>query len=120
MHHAPSPGARGVPRRGDEDHHPAPPENRPRRRFPARRLHHQMAREMARGSAVALGANFHRARALHAHEAAMAYQASDNPDRIKAFAAVLVVHAALGAVILSGLSVRSVETTIERLRTFDI
>lgn len=50
----------------------------------------------------------------------MAYRASDNPDRIKALAAVLVVHAALGAAILSGLDVRSVETTIERLRTFDI
>lgn len=50
----------------------------------------------------------------------MAYRASDNPDRIKAAAAVLVVHVALGAAILTGLNVRSVEATIERLRTFDI
>lgn len=50
----------------------------------------------------------------------MAYRAADNPDRLKALAGVLAVHAALGAVILSGLNVRSVETTIERLRTFDI
>ena len=50
----------------------------------------------------------------------MAYRAADNPDRIKALAGVLVVHVALGAAILSGLDVRSVETTIERLRTFDI
>ncbi|HEU4705424.1 MAG TPA: TonB family protein [Sphingomicrobium sp.] len=50
----------------------------------------------------------------------MAYRASDNPDRIKALAAVIAVHAVLGAAILSGLDVRSVETSIERLRTFDI
>ena len=50
----------------------------------------------------------------------MAYQASDNPDRIKAVAAVLAVHAALGAAILTGLDVRTVATTIDRLRTFDI
>ena len=50
----------------------------------------------------------------------MAYQASDKPDRIKAVAAVLAVHVALGAMILTGLDVRTVATTIERLRTFDI
>lgn len=50
----------------------------------------------------------------------MAYRAADNPDRIKAAAGVLVVHAALAAVILSGLTVHSVATTIERLNTFDI
>lgn len=50
----------------------------------------------------------------------MAYHPSDNPDRVKAVAGVLVVHAALGAAILSGLDVRTVTTTIERLRTFDI
>ncbi len=50
----------------------------------------------------------------------MAYRAADNPDRIKALVGVLVVHAALGAAILSGLNVDSVERTIERLRTFDI
>ena len=50
----------------------------------------------------------------------MAYQAADNPDRIKALAGVLAVHLALGAAILSGLDVRSVATTIDRLRTFDI
>jgi protein TonB len=50
----------------------------------------------------------------------MAYRASDNPDRIKAAAAVLAVHVALGAAILSGLTVHSVATTIDHLRTFDI
>ena len=50
----------------------------------------------------------------------MAYRAADNPDRLKALAGVLLVHAGLAAVILSGLNVRSVETSIERLRTFDI
>ncbi len=50
----------------------------------------------------------------------MAYQAADNPDRIKALAGVLTVHAALGAAILSGLNVQTVAATIERLRTFDI
>ena len=50
----------------------------------------------------------------------MAYIAADNPDRLKALAGVLVVHAALGAAILSGLNVDSVSTTIERLKTFDI
>ena len=50
----------------------------------------------------------------------MAYRAADNPDRIKAVAGVLVVHAALAAVILSGLTVHSVATTIERLKTFNI
>jgi len=67
-----------------------------------------------------LTANFHRAGALQGHEAIMAYRAADNPDRIKAVAGVLVVHAALAAVILSGLTVHSVATTIERLNTFDI
>ncbi len=50
----------------------------------------------------------------------MAYHPSDNPDRVKAVAGVLAVHAALAAVILSGLTVHTVEATIERLRTFDI
>ncbi|HUE80216.1 MAG TPA: TonB family protein [Sphingomicrobium sp.] len=50
----------------------------------------------------------------------MAYQAADNPDRIKALIGVLIVHAALAAAILSGLNVEPVTTTIERLRTFEI
>jgi len=50
----------------------------------------------------------------------MAYRAADNPDRLKAVAGVLMVHAALAAAILSGLNVELVETTIERLKTFDI
>jgi periplasmic protein TonB len=53
-------------------------------------------------------------------EARMAYQAADRPDRIKALAGVLVVHAGLAAVILTGLNVHSVARTIERLKTFDI
>ena len=50
----------------------------------------------------------------------MAYQAADNPDRIKALAGVLAVHVALGAAILSGLTVRTVAATIDRMRTFDV
>lgn len=50
----------------------------------------------------------------------MAYRSADNPDRVKAAAGVLAVHAALAAIILTGLNVPSVTTTIERLRTFDI
>ena len=50
----------------------------------------------------------------------MAYRAAHNPDRVKALAGVLVVHAALGAAILTGLNVESVALTIDRLRTFDI
>jgi protein TonB len=50
----------------------------------------------------------------------MAYRAADNPDRIKALAGVLVVHAGLAAMILSGLDVHLVGPTIERLKTFDI
>jgi len=50
----------------------------------------------------------------------MAYQAAQNPDRMKALGGVLVVHVALAALILSGLSVHNVRQTMERLKTFDI
>ena len=50
----------------------------------------------------------------------MPYRSADNPDRVKAAAGVLAVHAALAALVLTGLNVPSVATTIERLRTFDI
>ena len=50
----------------------------------------------------------------------MAYRAADNPDRMKALGGVVVVHAALAAIILSGLSVHNVAQTVERLKTFDI
>ena len=43
----PSPRARGVRDRGDEDHHPAPPEAARGPRIPGRRLYDQMARGMA-------------------------------------------------------------------------
>lgn len=42
------------------------------------------------------------------------------PDRAKALAGVLLVHAAIGAVILSGLDVQTMVRTVERLKTFDI
>lgn len=45
---------------------------------------------------------------------------ANRPDRAKAIAAVLAVHAALAAVILSGLNVRMVTQAVERLRTFDV
>lgn len=50
----------------------------------------------------------------------MAYRAADNPDRLKALAGVLLVHAGLAAVIVSGLNVDMVATSFERLKTFDI
>src|SRR5215210_406986 len=86
-----------------------------------------MARKMAGAAAgrlipgrVASRQTFRLPKRWGRDEAAMAYQAADNPDRIKALAGVLAVHAALGAAILSGLNVHTVATTIERLRTFDI
>lgn len=45
---------------------------------------------------------------------------AEGQDKAVALAGVIVVHAALAAVILSGLSVHSVARTIETLRTFDI
>lgn len=45
---------------------------------------------------------------------------ADRPDKAKAIAAVALVHALLAAVILSGLNVRMVSRTVERLVTFDI
>lgn len=45
---------------------------------------------------------------------------AEGHDKAKAVAAVLLVHAGLAAIILSGLSVHSVTRTIERLKTFDI
>jgi protein TonB len=53
-------------------------------------------------------------------EALMAYRADDKPDRIKAVAGVLLVHAALAAVIFSGLTVHLTERTVLALKTFDI
>lgn len=46
--------------------------------------------------------------------------ASDRPDRAKAIAAVVAVHAALAFVILSGLNVRMVSRAVEQLKTFDL
>jgi len=49
------------------------------------------------------------------------YQAtSRGPDRAKAVAAVVAVHAALAFVILSGLNVRVVNEAVERLKTFNL
>ena len=42
------------------------------------------------------------------------------PDRAKAIAAVVAVHAALAFVILSGLNVRVVGEAVERLKTFNL
>lgn len=50
----------------------------------------------------------------------MAYRAADNPDRMKALGGVVVVHAGMAAIILSGLTVHSVAQSVERLKTFDI
>ena len=48
------------------------------------------------------------------------YRAADRADRAKAIAAVVVVHAALAAVILSGLNVRMIAENIDALKSFDV
>jgi periplasmic protein TonB len=45
---------------------------------------------------------------------------AEGPDQAKAIAAVIVVHAALAAIILTGLNVRTVRQAVERLTTIDI
>lgn len=45
---------------------------------------------------------------------------ADRPDQAKAIAAVIAVHVALAAIILSGLNVRIVSRAVERLTTIDI
>lgn len=45
---------------------------------------------------------------------------ADRPDKAKAIAGVIAVHAALAAIILTGLNVRLVTAAVERLHTFDI
>ena len=45
---------------------------------------------------------------------------ADRPDRAKAIAAVVAVHVALAAVILTGLNGRFVSRAVETLKTFDI
>jgi protein TonB len=45
---------------------------------------------------------------------------ADRPDQAKAIAGVIAVHAALAAVILTGLNVRMVSHAVERLTTIDI
>ena len=45
---------------------------------------------------------------------------ADRPDQAKAIAAVVAVHIALAAAILSGLNVRMVTHVVEQLKTFDI
>ena len=50
----------------------------------------------------------------------MTYRAADNPDRVKALGGVVVVHAALAALIFSGLTVHTVSQAVEQLKTFDI
>ena len=49
-----------------------------------------------------------------------AYRGTGREDRAKALAGVLLVHIALGAVILTGLNVENVRHVVERLKTFDI
>jgi protein TonB len=48
------------------------------------------------------------------------YRATAAEDRVKALAGVLLVHVALGVVILTGLNVRNVQRVVESLKTFDI
>ena len=49
-----------------------------------------------------------------------AYRGTASEDRAKALAGVLLVHVALGVVILTGLNVRNVKHVVESLKTFDI
>lgn len=48
------------------------------------------------------------------------FRATNGADRAKAIAAVAVVHIALAAVILSGLSVRMIADKVDALETFDV
>ena len=48
------------------------------------------------------------------------YRGTAREDRAKALAGVLLVHVALGAVILTGLNVHSVRQVVETLKNFDI
>lgn len=48
------------------------------------------------------------------------YRSTDTKDRARALAAVLLVHAALAVLVLSGLNVTTVGEAVERLKTFDI
>ncbi len=45
---------------------------------------------------------------------------ADRPDKAKAIAAVIAVHAALAFVILSGLNVRTVTEAVQALKTFNL
>lgn len=45
---------------------------------------------------------------------------ADRPDRAKAIAAVVAVHAALAFIIVSGLNVRDVSRAVEQLKTFNL
>jgi periplasmic protein TonB len=45
---------------------------------------------------------------------------AERPDKAKAIAAVIAVHAGLAAIILAGLNVRVVSHVVEQLKTFDI
>lgn len=49
-----------------------------------------------------------------------AYRSAENPDRAKAIAAVALVHVALGALILSGLTVSTMVRDSDPLKVFDI
>jgi periplasmic protein TonB len=48
------------------------------------------------------------------------YTGTAQEDRAKALVGVVLVHVALGAVILTGLNVRDVQRVVETLKTFDI
>ena len=45
---------------------------------------------------------------------------AENPDKAKAIAAVLVIHAILAAIILNGLNVRIIAHTVERMTTIEV
>jgi protein TonB len=45
---------------------------------------------------------------------------ADRPDKAKAIGAVVAVHAALAFIILSGLNVRMIRETVDRMKTFNV
>jgi len=45
---------------------------------------------------------------------------ADRPDKAKAIGAVVAVHAALAFIILSGLNVRMIQETVDRMKTFNV
>src|SRR3982751_6898964 len=80
-----------------------------------------MADRQAAALAAPSRAYLCRGRAFSCRGAMSSYTGpADRPDRAKAIAAVIAVHAALAAIILAGLNVRMVTAAVEQMKTFDV